>query len=101
MPLSFVLPRGSEIVLLGRDGAPSPSDLCGPPLSETAPVNPVIDSLRSPFGLPLAVFLCYASIPVLLSKKRFSGYPPIAQIFTNRERLRRRIFVFGFIRVHS
>jgi len=44
------------------------------------PVNPVIDSLRSPFGLPLAVFLCYASIPVLLFKKLFSGYPPIAQI---------------------
>ena len=47
MLLSFVLPRGSEIVLLGRDGAPSPSDLCGPPLSETAPVNPVLLSKNS------------------------------------------------------
>jgi len=29
MLLSFALPRDSAIVLLGRDGAPSPSDLCG------------------------------------------------------------------------
>ena len=35
MLLSFVLPRGSEIVLLGRDGAPPPSDLRG----EAAPVK--------------------------------------------------------------
>ena len=27
--LSVALPRGSAIVFLGRDGAPSPSDLCG------------------------------------------------------------------------
>jgi hypothetical protein len=29
MPLSVALPRDSAVVLLGRDGAPSPSDLCG------------------------------------------------------------------------
>ena len=29
MLLSFALPRDSAVVLLGRDGAPSPSDLCG------------------------------------------------------------------------
>gem|GEM_PF-6551718 len=47
MLLPFALPRDSAIVLLGRDGAPSPSDLCCAMLSETA--------------------------PVLLSKKLFSG----------------------------
>jgi len=41
-----------------------------PQLLETAPVSPVIDSLRSSCGLPLAVFLRYASVPFLLSKNR-------------------------------
>ncbi len=42
-----------------------------PQISETAPVNSVIDSLHPPCGLPLLVFFRYASIPVLRSKNRF------------------------------
>lgn len=42
------------------------------PLSQTAPVHPVIDSLRSPCGLPMAVYLRYALIPDFLSKNPFS-----------------------------
>ena len=41
-----------------------------PQLSETAPLSPVIDSLRSSCGLPLAGFLRSASVPVLLPKNR-------------------------------
>jgi hypothetical protein len=44
------------------------------PSAPRPPFNPVIDSLRSPVGLPLAAFLCYASIPVLLSKNSFRFY---------------------------
>lgn len=42
-----------------------------PQISETAPVNFVIDSLHPPCGLPLVGFFRYASIPVLWSKNRF------------------------------
>ena len=72
MPLTFALPRGSAIILLGWR------------------------ALRGVGYEPEAV-----AVRLVWFRARDFLYPPIAQIFTNGERLRRRILfsvLFVFIR---